>query len=146
MRDARAPVQRALARGRAVPARRTGNGLPPAIPLPHSGRSLRAVAAALVLAALVLALNAGCGVHRAGPAPVETPAARAQALVEAGNRAYRAGDYRLAARRYGAAAVVKDDEAAAFYGLGMALVKLGRDEDARVAYARARALAAQQKR
>jgi Flp pilus assembly protein TadD len=91
---------------------------------------------ALVLAALGLTLAAGC---TSRPAPPD-PAVRAQALIEAGNQAYRAGDYGLAARRYAAAAVVKNDDPAAFYGMGMALSKLGRDEDARVAYARARAL------
>ena len=66
---------------------------------------------------------------------------RAQALIDAGNVAYRAGDFKLAARRYGAAVVVRKDDPAAYYGLGMALAKLGRDEDARAAYARARDLA-----
>ena len=37
--------------------------------------------------------------------------------------------------------MIKKDDPAAYYGLGMALSKLGRDEDARAAYARARGLA-----
>jgi len=96
---------------------------------------------AVAFAALLLAL-AGCG---GGQAQEEAdPAARAQALIEAGNQAYRAGDYELAARRFGAAAVIKTDDAAAYYGLGMALTRLGRDEDARVAYGRARRLTQEQ--
>jgi Flp pilus assembly protein TadD len=90
----------------------------------------------LALALLAL-LGAGCGGRQAADAD---PAVRAQALIEAGNQAYTAGDYGLAARRYAAAAVVKDDDPAAYYGMGMALSKLGRDDDARVAYSRARAL------
>lgn len=78
-------------------------------------------------------------------AGAEDPAARSQELIEAGNQAYAAGDYELAARRFGAAAVVKEDDAAAYFGLGMALSKLGRDEDARVAYTRARRLVAEQR-
>jgi Flp pilus assembly protein TadD len=74
-------------------------------------------------------------------APPEDAAARAQALVESGNVAYRAEDFRTAARRYGAAAVVRPDDPAAYYGLGMALARLGRDEEARAAYTRARELA-----
>jgi Flp pilus assembly protein TadD len=82
---------------------------------------------------------AGCGRERAHPPA--TPAERAQALIEAGNQAFTAGNYGLAARRYAAAAVIREDDPAAYYGLGMALSKLGRDEDARAAYAHARELA-----
>jgi Flp pilus assembly protein TadD len=96
-------------------------------------RRLRGLALAL---ALVAPPGLGCGGRAAEP----DPAVRAQALIEAGNQAYTSGDYGLAARRYAAAAVVKDDDPAAYYGMGMALSKLGRDDDARVAYARARAL------
>lgn len=89
--------------------------------------------------ALAMAFAAtGCA-RRA--APPEDAATRAQALVESGNSAFRAGDFRTAARRYGAATVVRPDDPAAYYGLGMALARLGRDEEARVAYARARELA-----
>jgi len=66
--------------------------------------------------------------------------ARSQALIENGNQAFRAGDYALAARRYAAAAVIDSHDPAAYYGLGMALSKLGRDEQARAAYTRAREL------
>ena len=71
------------------------------------------------------------GADRARP---RQRAARAQALIEAGNQAYRTGDYRLAARRYAAAAVLDKDDPAAYFGMGMALQKLGRDEEARAAY------------
>ncbi len=90
---------------------------------------------------LALALLAGCVRH----GPQETAdalQARSQALIEAGNAFYRAQDYGNAAKRYAAAAVVKKDDPAAYFGLGMALTKLGRDEEARAAYARARELAA----
>ncbi len=66
--------------------------------------------------------------------------ARAQQLIEAGNAAYQQGDYRLAVRRYAAAVVERKDDPAAYYGMGMALGKLGRDEQARAAYQRAREL------
>ena len=92
----------------------------------------------LVFTIALMGLVTGCG--KAQKAPV-TAAERSQALIESGNQAFKAGNYGLAARRYAAAAVVKDDDPAAYYGLGMALAKLGRDEDARAAYARARALA-----
>ncbi len=101
-------------------------------PAPRTSR----VALAVVLTAGVLAAS-GC----AKRTPPPDPEARAQALIESGNQAYRASDFRTAARRYAAAAVVRKDDAAAYYGLGMALAKLGRDEEARAAYARARQLA-----
>jgi tetratricopeptide (TPR) repeat protein len=72
--------------------------------------------------------------------PAEASKLRAQALVDSGNSAYRAADYSSAAKRYAAAAVVNPDDPAAFYGLGMALSKLGRDDEARVAYAHSREL------
>jgi len=94
----------------------------------------------LATAVLALGLVSGCVTHR----PENTEAAkqaRSQALIESGNAAYRAKDYGLAARRYAAACVVKKDDPAAYFGLGMALTRLGRDEDARAAYAEARRLA-----
>jgi Flp pilus assembly protein TadD len=100
-------------------------------------RSLRCAVLLLPLAAL---LAAGC----AGRDPAREEKAllaRSQALIEAGNVAYRARDYDDAAKRYAAAAVVKKDDAAAYFGLGMALAKLGRDEEARASYAQARLLA-----
>jgi Flp pilus assembly protein TadD len=98
-------------------------------------------AMALLLLTAVLSV-AGCA--RREPVP-DTAAlqARSQALIEAGNAFYRAGDATAAAKRYAAAVVVKPDDPAAHFGLGMALTKLGRDEEARQAYARARELAQQ---
>jgi Flp pilus assembly protein TadD len=61
-------------------------------------------------------------------------------LIDSGSAAYRNGDFTAAAKRFAAAAVVSPEDAAAFYGLGMALSKLGRDDEARVAYARSREL------
>jgi Flp pilus assembly protein TadD len=90
-----------------------------------------------MIAAFLPALPA-CGSRSAAGGPRE----RAQALITSGNEAYRQGDYRLAVRRYAAAAVARKDDPAAYYGMGMALAKLGRDEEARSAYARARELAA----
>jgi Flp pilus assembly protein TadD len=90
--------------------------------------------------ALGLSMSAaGCGGRAEAPAPADA-AERAQLLIESGNRAYSSGNFGLAARRYAAAAVIREDDPAAYYGLGMALSKLGRDEDARAAYARAREL------
>jgi Flp pilus assembly protein TadD len=93
---------------------------------------------------------AGCGKPARSRAAVAADSAaavraRSQALIENGNQAFRAGDFALAARRYAAAAVVDADDPAAYYGLGMALAKLGRDEQARVAYQRARDLVRQGK-
>ncbi len=105
-----------------------------------TNRRLRGAPA--VLLAIGLVTMAGCG--RREP-PVD-PAAHAQALIEDGNQAYKLGDYRLAARRYSAAAVADQNDPAAYYGMGMALSKLGRDDDARKAYARAQELAKQQRR
>jgi Flp pilus assembly protein TadD len=100
-------------------------------------RGILAVAAAFAIGA------AGCG--RAPGLVKNDPATRAQALIDSGNEAFRSGDYRLAAQRYAAAASVRKDDPAAYFGLGMALTRLGRDEDARAAYAHARALAREQR-
>src|SRR5262249_58033508 len=90
-----------------------------------------------------LALPPGC-------APREPDAslalARNQALIVAGNQAYRSGKYELAAKRYAAAAVAKQDDPAAYFGMGMALARLGRIEEARAAYTRSRELARQRPR
>lgn len=95
---------------------------------------------ALVAIAVVgLALSA-CSAKESTPT-AKDPAARAQQLIDSGNQAFRAGNYGLAARRYAAAAVERQDDPAAYYGMGMALSKLGRDEEARKAYAKARELA-----
>lgn len=102
---------------------------------PHTARTVAWVARA----ALVAALLGGCSRERE-PAPGADPAVRAQALIDSGNQAFRAGNYGLSARRYAAAAVIKKDDPAAYYGMGMALAKLGRDEEARKAYAKAREL------
>jgi Flp pilus assembly protein TadD len=94
----------------------------------------------LALGALVeFGALAGCSPR--SPKAQAAPAVRAQALIDSGNAAYKQGDYRLAVRRYAAAAAVRKDDPAAYYGMGMALQKLGRDEEARVAYTRARTLA-----
>jgi len=99
---------------------------------------------ALVSSFLLLAVLSVAGCARREPVPdAAAPQARAQALIEAGNIAYRAGDHATAAKRYAAAVAVKPDDPAAHFGLGMALTKLGRDEEARLAYARARELAQQ---
>lgn len=97
---------------------------------------------ALALFAASAVALAGCGGRTAeAPATAQhATAARAQAMIEAGNTAYEAGDFTLAAKRYAAAAVSRPDDPAAFFGLGMALAKLGRDEEARTAYAKAREL------
>jgi Flp pilus assembly protein TadD len=106
---------------------------------PRSGTSARTTAVAIVAASLALAWALGCS-----PSAARTPEqkqARAQQLIDSGNQAYRVGDYRLALRRYAAGAVLRKDDPAAYYGMGMALSKMGRDEEARRAYGRARELA-----
>ncbi len=100
---------------------------------------IRAAGLALVL------LVAGCGDRGRQAADRRAKEssdlrARSQALIDNGNQAYRAGDYSLAARRYAAAVVIDENDPAAFYGLGMALSKLGKDEEARSMYSRARQL------
>ena len=97
---------------------------------------------ALWLLVPAVLLAAGCARREPGPGPAARQT-RSQTLIEAGNALYRAHDYVGAAKRYGAAVVVKSDDPAAHFGLGMALTKLGRDEEARRAYARARELAQQ---
>jgi Flp pilus assembly protein TadD len=94
--------------------------------------------AGALLVVLLAALACGCAA-KAKPPAADT-AARAQQLIDAGNAAYRQGDYRLAVKRYAAAAVERKDDPAAYYGMGMALGKLGRDEEARAAYQHARDL------
>jgi Flp pilus assembly protein TadD len=101
-------------------------------------------AARALAIAISLVLFVGNGACAKSPKPAPDPAARAQAMIDAGNQAYRAGDYRLAARRYSAAAVDQPNDPVPFYGLGMSLAKLGRDEDARAAYSRARELTRKQ--
>jgi Tfp pilus assembly protein PilF len=115
--------------------------------VPHSGRVMmrrlvkRSSGIAATVAGILLALTLGCGEREAAPRTAEERAARMQALIDAGNEAYSAGDYRLAARRYAAAAVLDKNDPVAYFGMGMALQKLGRDEQARAAYTRARELA-----
>lgn len=90
---------------------------------------------------LAVGLAAGCS-KADPPRPARAGAdERSQALIDSGNVAYRTGEFEVAARRYASAAVAKPDDPAAYYGLGMALAKLGRDDEARTAYARARSLA-----
>jgi Flp pilus assembly protein TadD len=105
---------------------------------------MRAASSIVVLALALAGFGAtSCGRGRPAARPAEDASARAQALIEAGNEAYRAGDYALAAKRYGAAAVARKDDPAAYFGMGMALTRLGRHDEARVAYARSRELARQ---
>jgi len=89
---------------------------------------------------IAAALLGGCVTH--SPKEEEHALlARSQALIDSGNVAYRSHDYGRAAKRYAAASVVNKDDPAAWFGLGMALTKLGRDEEARASYAKARELA-----
>jgi Flp pilus assembly protein TadD len=95
----------------------------------------------IAAALLTLAPAWGCAPKNSAPPTADAGAAvRSDALIVSGNAAFQHGDYKLAARRYAAAAVHRPDDPAAFYGLGMALARLGRDEDARAAYAKAREL------
>jgi Flp pilus assembly protein TadD len=99
--------------------------------------SRSSLAAALFAAALAAA---SCGTKVEREAAVD-PQLRSQALIDSGNASFKRDDYASAAKRYASAASVKPDDPAAYYGLGMALSKLGRDDEARVAYAKARDLA-----
>jgi Flp pilus assembly protein TadD len=99
---------------------------------------VKRLVAAVLLCALVLS---SCAKGESSPRNDAERLARAQVLIESGNEAYRAGDYRLAAKRYAAAAVVRKDDPAAYFGMGMALSKLGRHEEAHAAYQRSRELA-----
>ena len=99
------------------------------------------------ICALGFALSSAPGCATRDPEREASDAlARNQALIVAGNQAYRSGKYELAAKRYAAAAVAKQDDPAAYFGMGMALARLGRIEDARVAYTRSRELARRQPR
>ena len=105
---------------------------------PQGGRGVRAGLIGGCLGLLACLLVIGCASKTLQTA--EERAARSQQLIDAGNAAFRQGDYRLAVRRYSAASVERKDDPAAYYGMGMALNKLGRDEEARAAYQRARDL------
>jgi Flp pilus assembly protein TadD len=95
----------------------------------------------LVLCGVALTLALAACAQTPAQAPVaEAPGLRAQALIDSGNASFRAGDYTAAAKRFASAVVVSPEDPAAFYGLGMALAKLGRDDEARAAYARSREL------
>jgi len=94
---------------------------------------------------LALVLLAGCARRDATSPPATVRAAatdsmRSQALIDSGNAAIRVKDYDGAARRYASAVAIRPDDPAAYYGLGMALARLGRDDEAREAYARSREL------
>jgi Flp pilus assembly protein TadD len=124
---------------RAARAGRSGRGAATAgpsmsRPSVHSPRTVPILLASSL--ALLVALGAGCS----SPQPKPAAPARAQALIDSGNVRFRAGDYAGAAKRYGAAVAAAPDDPAAHYGLGMALAKLGRAEDARAEYGRARDL------
>lgn len=98
-------------------------------------------AAWLGLCGVAVAIAVGSCTRAPAPEPVaEPPGMRAQALIDSGNASFRAGDFTAAAKRFASAAVVSPEDPAAFYGLGMALAKLGRDDEARAAYARSREL------
>lgn len=103
------------------------------------------VRAPLALAAVLALVSGAACARRPDPARAAADRAvrdsvRAQALIDSGNVAYEREDWAEAARRYSSAVVTRPDDPAAYYGLGMALQRLGRDEEARVAFAKAREL------
>ena len=101
--------------------------------------TFRSPPARILPAALcALLVLSACAPQAKVPAP--DPQMRSQALIDSGNVAFKAKDYEGAARRYASAVAIRPDDPAAHYGLGMALSRLGRDDEAREAYARARAL------
>ncbi len=93
---------------------------------------------AALLAALALA---GCSKPAPAPRSADSGPLRSQALIDSGNAAFRVKDYEAAARRYASAVALQPEDPAAHYGLGMALSRLGRDDEARQAYGKARELA-----
>ncbi len=97
--------------------------------------------APLLLLALGLSLAACQAKPGAPTAHTIDPRLRSQALIDSGNAAFTAKDYAGAAKRYASAVAVDPEDPAAHYGLGMALAKLGREDDARREYAKARELA-----
>ncbi len=103
----------------------------------RSGRGTARLALALALLGLVAA---ACTKAPATEPVADTSGVRAQALIDSGNAAFRAGDFTAAAKRFASAVVVSPEDPAGFYGLGMALSKLGRDDEARAAYSRSREL------
>jgi Flp pilus assembly protein TadD len=110
---------------------------------PEPGRftNRRAIPWPALLALLALASACGCSKSTPAPHAAAGGTLRSQALIDSGNAAFRAKAYDDAARRYASAAAIQPDDPAAYYGLGMALSRLGRDDEARVAYAKARDLA-----
>jgi len=108
-------------------------------------RGTRALAAGALLT-LVL-LGSGCARNEraaaSNPSPPAAPESgrqRSQALIDAGNEAYRAGDFELALKRYAAAAVADPRDPAAYFGMGMTFTRLKREDEARAAFARAQTL------
>lgn len=101
-------------------------------------RMLRSILPIAVVATALAVASCGSKLEREA---VVDPQLRSQALIDSGNASFRRDDFANAAKRYASAASVKPDDPAAYYGLGMALAKLGRDDEARVAYAKARELA-----
>jgi Flp pilus assembly protein TadD len=96
----------------------------------------------LAILALMLVALAGCGSPDGAASGPADPQLRSQALIDSGNASFRAKDFDAAARRYASAIAIQPKDPAAHYGLGMALSRLGRDDEAREAYAKARALLA----
>lgn len=114
-------------------------------------RRARSACGRLALLTLLTLLLAGCG--GGGLRPGATTAGhdaqareRSQAFIDAGNQAYQAGDYPLALKRYAAAAVADPQDPAAYFGMGMTFTRLKREDEARAAFARARALAEEARR
>ena len=100
-------------------------------------------AGAALLAVLCVA---GCGRSGSEKAATSTAGAgppqrqRSQTFIEAGNEAYRAGQFELALKRYAAAAVADPRDPAAYFGMGMTFTRLDREDEARAAFARAQEL------
>ncbi|MEO5617536.1 MAG: tetratricopeptide repeat protein [Candidatus Eisenbacteria bacterium] len=105
----------------------------------------RCPAAAAIVLCLALAGCGGAGKDATAeppPAPAEAQSgrARSQSFIDAGNEAYKAGDFELALKRYAAAAVADPRDPAAYFGMGMTFTRLKREDEARAAFARAQAL------
>ena len=107
-----------------------------------SARPRLALGLALIGVLLVVGCQRSPAERRVTPAANDTTAERrrSQTFIDAGNDAYRAGQFELALKRYAAAAVADPRDPAAYFGMGMTFTRLKREDEARAAFRRAQEL------